>query len=66
MYGHFFANCLILLNGVSTVVVVELQHGDAIARCDQAAAAINPEKECPSVCAPDREPHGNRIFREHL
>jgi hypothetical protein len=49
-FARFFANCLILLNGASTVVAVELQHPFNV-RCnvamrllgDQAAAAIDPE-----------------------
>ena len=46
MYGHFFANCLILLNGVSTVVVVELQHQFNV-RCNVAMRLLDAIKRLP-------------------
>jgi putative tryptophan/tyrosine transport system substrate-binding protein len=47
MYGHFFANCLILLSGASTVVAVELQHPFNV-RCN-----VDPLDEIPenNICA---------------
>jgi hypothetical protein len=44
--------------GVATFVKRPLHRGDAIARCDQAAAAIDPEKQSLSVCrrVPGGEP----------